>query len=153
MNLSPHLSEEEFLTTQHRDLIPEQWRLWNADLVIRDNAATFANDVFEPVRTLLGVPLHVNSGYRCALLNTAVKGAPTSRHMLGLAADVVPIGMDLGKAMEIIFGAVMHGSLPHLDIAIIECNAWLHLQGAEVGHRARGKALASADGKTFTPYA
>jgi hypothetical protein len=43
----------------------------------------------EQIRALLGFPLHVGSGYRCAALNTAVGGARESAHMDGYAADFV----------------------------------------------------------------
>jgi hypothetical protein len=44
----------------------------------------------EQARVLLGgIPLHVDSGYRCPALNKAVGGAVASDHMRGLAADIV----------------------------------------------------------------
>jgi hypothetical protein len=42
----------------------------------------------EPVRQHLGLPIQVNSGYRCPELNAAVKGVKTSQHLLGEAADI-----------------------------------------------------------------
>lgn len=41
----------------------------------------------EEVRALLGHPINISSGYRCACLNQAVKGAVNSAHMSGYAAD------------------------------------------------------------------
>lgn len=41
----------------------------------------------ERVRALLGVPLHISSGYRCLELNRAIGSSDTSRHVRGLAAD------------------------------------------------------------------
>ena len=39
----------------------------------------------------LGDPaISVNSGYRCNELNKAVKGSPTSAHLTGYAADIIP---------------------------------------------------------------
>lgn len=46
----------------------------------------------EGVRTLLGCPLIINSGYRSPALNTAVGGARDSQHKLGLAADFIAPG-------------------------------------------------------------
>lgn len=45
------------------------------------------------IREFLGIPLIVNSGYRSKELNIKVKGVSTSKHLEGLAADVVPKGM------------------------------------------------------------
>lgn len=43
----------------------------------------------ELVRVLLGAPMYIDSGYRCAALNKAVGGAINSAHMDGYAADFV----------------------------------------------------------------
>lgn len=43
----------------------------------------------ELLRAAVGVPLHINSGYRCKRYNATVDNAsPTSLHMLGIAADI-----------------------------------------------------------------
>lgn len=42
-----------------------------------------------------GLPLHINSGYRCPAHNQNVGGVPNSQHTLGTAADVaVPAGLN-----------------------------------------------------------
>ena len=43
--------------------------------------------VLQPVRDHFGVPIIITSGYRCPDLNDAVKGATSSQHMKGEAAD------------------------------------------------------------------
>lgn len=43
----------------------------------------------EKIRSVLGFPVHINSGYRCPALNQAVGGAANSQHMLGQAADLI----------------------------------------------------------------
>jgi uncharacterized protein YcbK (DUF882 family) len=42
------------------------------------------------VRRVAGKPIVINSGYRCMKHNSspAVKGSPTSRHLIGCAADI-----------------------------------------------------------------
>jgi len=42
----------------------------------------------EPLCCQLGLPIKVNSGYRCQLLNQMVGGVPTSQHLKGEAADI-----------------------------------------------------------------
>lgn len=44
--------------------------------------------VLDMVRTHMGKPIIVNSGYRCKKLNEIVGGAQKSMHMRGLAADI-----------------------------------------------------------------
>lgn len=42
----------------------------------------------EEIRQKLGVPVHVNSGYRCEKHNANVGGVKNSKHTYGLAADL-----------------------------------------------------------------
>ena len=41
------------------------------------------------LRDAVGVPIHINSGYRSPSHNKAVGGAKNSQHLLGKAADIV----------------------------------------------------------------
>ena len=86
-----------------------------------DNLNRLCLVLLEPIRTLLNVPIHVDSGYRSPAINHLVGGASSSAHMDGRAADLVPIGMDLKAAFDLIH----RSSLP-FDQLIIECNAWIH---------------------------
>lgn len=47
--------------------------------------------VLDLIRTRLG-PFRIASGYRSPLVNSAVGGSTTSRHMKGEAVDIIPIG-------------------------------------------------------------
>jgi len=47
------------------------------------------NQVLEPLRQHVGVPVIISSGYRCPQLNRLVGGVPNSQHMAGEAADIV----------------------------------------------------------------
>lgn len=55
---------------------------------IIDNLTNLAENLLDPIREAWGEPLHVNSGYRCLVLNKAVGGKPTSQHLKGEAADI-----------------------------------------------------------------
>ena len=55
---------------------------------VRDSIQALVLNVLQPLRTALGVEMHINSGYRCPELNEAVGGVPTSQHMKGEAADI-----------------------------------------------------------------
>ena len=58
-------------------------------------------DFMETVRALLGgMPLKVNSWYRCPALNKAIGGSPKSMHMKGLAIDFEPTAIPNRKAFE-----------------------------------------------------
>ena len=53
-----------------------------------ENMKEVAELCFEPMRAYVGRPLAVNSFFRSAALNTAVKGSKTSQHMEGKAIDI-----------------------------------------------------------------
>ena len=45
-------------------------------------------EVLEPLRSFVGSPIVISSGYRCNQLNVKVGGAYASQHTLGEAADI-----------------------------------------------------------------
>lgn len=45
-------------------------------------------EVLEPLRSFVGQPIIISSGYRCNQLNIKVGGAYASQHTLGEAADI-----------------------------------------------------------------
>lgn len=59
--------------------------------------------ILDPLRQAWGSGIKVNSGFRCALLNNAVGGSPTSAHLKGYAADLSPVN---GKVDEFIAFAI-----------------------------------------------
>ena len=52
------------------------------------NLTDLVEMVLDPLRERWGVPIHVNSGYRCPELNKIVGGAENSYHLRGMAADI-----------------------------------------------------------------
>ena len=50
-------------------------------------------DSLQELRDLVGVPITVNSGYRCLTHNRRVRGSNNSQHRKGAAADIVIEGM------------------------------------------------------------
>ena len=103
------------------------------------------NDLLEPARALWGVPVSIDSGYRCPELNDAVGGANkpghVSEHVYGRAADCIPIGLNLQEA----FDQARHSDLPY-DQIIFECLAWIHLGKAADGVEPRRQALLASGG-------
>lgn len=90
-NISEHISfrEATFSATAQRLGIknePDEAALYKMKVV--------AEECFEPARKEFG-PIKVNSFFRCAALNKAVKGSLTSQHVTGEAID-----MDLGSRTE-----------------------------------------------------
>ena len=83
MQLTPHFSLEELTATQHRGI----------DNSVNDDSSNSNLQQLayklETVRSILGYPLVISSGYRCLELNRAVGSKDTSAHVKGLAADWV----------------------------------------------------------------
>lgn len=53
-----------------------------------ENITLLCTKLLQPLRSLYGKPMYINSGYRCEELNKAVGGVESSQHRQGLAADV-----------------------------------------------------------------
>ena len=54
----------------------------------RENVKALVSEVLDPVREKLGMPIVVNSGYRCEKHNKDVGGVKNSQHLKGEAADI-----------------------------------------------------------------
>lgn len=58
--------------------------------------------LLDPLRALIGKPIHITSGYRAPELNKLVGGSVTSQHMLGEAVDIKVRGMQAKELSKII---------------------------------------------------
>ena len=54
----------------------------------RENVKALVREVLDPVCEKLGMPIVVNSGYRCEKHNKDVGGVKNSQHLRGEAADI-----------------------------------------------------------------
>jgi hypothetical protein len=131
MNLSRNLTLKEFEASDTANknnisnfLPPE----------LLPNATYLATHCFEAIRSLLGVPLNVTSGYRNEELNKLVHGQPNSQHKTACAIDFVPAGINLNSA----FLKIMQSDIP-FDQLIYEHdgngNYWIHVSCKSVGNR------------------
>lgn len=102
-----------------------------------ENLKRLCQELLEPARILLGVPMHINSGFRSPKVNAAVGGAHSSAHLAGLAADFVPIGLDQQTAFDMLRA---RAELP-VDQVLWECRSWIHLAVAPAGLQPRHQAL------------
>lgn len=148
--LSEHFSLAELTTT--RTALPNV-------PTVEHRAALVALcvQVLEPLRGLLAVPLHVTSGYRSAEVNAAIGGARGSQHMLGEAADVVPVGYPGGveAAMARIAEEVRAGRLVVDQAIVYPLGGFVHVSYSQ--RRAnRGELLRSAarggSGGPYSPW-
>ena len=127
MTLSRHFTLDEFLAS---------------DYAIRhgiDNTPTpeieaaLANTAqgMERVRAVLQQPIHINSGYRCPKLNSAIGGSKSSQHMKGEAADF--ICPEFGTPFQVAQEVAAHESEILFDQCILEYppKGWVHVSFSE----------------------
>ena len=85
LQLSEHFTLQEF----ERSATAEKYHINNSVpsryiLVLQQ----LCQQVLEPLRSYVGQPIIISSGYRCNQLNVKVGGAYASQHTLGEAADI-----------------------------------------------------------------
>jgi zinc D-Ala-D-Ala carboxypeptidase len=141
MMLTPHFQLEEFYfsSTATRLGIDNY-----PPLEVIPNIAKCALGL-EAVRALLGNPITLDSGYRCAALNKAVGGAANSAHMDGFAADFICPGF--GPPLAIV--KEIQWSDLEFDQCIYE-GQWCHLSFAPTMRREILTAHFGPAGTTYT---
>lgn len=79
--------------------------------------------VLELVRLKFGVPVIITSGYRCPDHNKNVGGAPESKHVDGIAADIKVKGVEPKEVYEFLdetfptcYGVGLYSSWVHIDV-------------------------------------
>lgn len=87
--------------THWRDVPADKWPWPNftpQEIACRGTGKLLVNDramdMLQTLRDRLGKPMKINSGYRSPEHNSAVGGAPQSKHMQGIAFDVSMAGHD-----------------------------------------------------------
>lgn len=78
--------------------------------------------MLEAVRTIIGKPIHINSGFRSKQVNDAVGSKDSSQHRLGCAADLKVHGM---SSREVVIKIRDSGLA--VDQCIDEFSSWCHL--------------------------
>lgn len=57
-------------------------------LAVLNNIKALVDNVLDPLRTMMGRPIIITSGYRSQRVNELVGGSKTSQHLTGKAADI-----------------------------------------------------------------
>lgn len=143
--LSEHFSFYELTNTSHSDLvIPNRI---DAQKYVKQ--LKYTAGALEEIRSLLGVPLKVSSGYRNNALNTKVGGSKTSKHRDGLCADIVPVGMSVNEAFKKLTAnkSDLH-SVRKVIVEGVKGKEWLHVQ-AKVEAKEQMEFFATNDGKSY----
>lgn len=120
MNLSTHFTLEEMTTSD----TAVRLGIDNTPSAQVIDALYTTTAGLERVRTILGVPLIVSSGYRCPKLNTAVHGAKTSQHLKGEAADFR--APEFGTPLQICRELLKYTDFIGFDQLLFE-GTWCHI--------------------------
>lgn len=101
--------------------------------------------------------IRVSSGYRCEWVNTAIKGAKSSQHKKGQAADIDLI-VDGVERNDLLVKAIQQmNTALNFDQLILEFGAsplnpsWVHISYNNEGAQRR-TVLRKADGKPYVNY-
>lgn len=89
-------------------------------------------DLLEQLRSNIGGPLEISSGYRCRVHNKAIGGASSSQHCDGTAADVIcPDHLSTGEFLWYV------SQLPFDGIGVYDRggygSGWIHVDVREGG--------------------
>lgn len=149
--LSPHISRAEF---ERSDTAIEH----AIDNRMPDHFLTAARmlcvNVLEPIRDRFGVPIILNSGYRCEAVNRLLGSKDTSQHMRGEAGDIEmphgPSNFDLATWIA--------GSTIDFDQLILEAyhqgqprSGWVHVSRS-LASRQRRQVLTMVMGSHGAVY-
>jgi hypothetical protein len=85
MNLSKHVTLAEF---QNSPTATTHGIKNEMSLSQIESAKLLCENVFEPLRIHLNIPIQITSGYRSAQLNKMIKGSLSSQHTKGEAMDL-----------------------------------------------------------------
>lgn len=103
-------------------------------------------NILDPLREAYGKPIIVTSGYRCLKLNKVVKGAASSQHVKGEAADIRSV-QDTPAENKKLYNLIIKLGLP-FDQLINEYNYdWVHVSYGPKNRRQKLAAVKQG-GKT-----
>lgn len=146
MKLTENFTFDELTSTSHNELLEAN----------RESAKAFMKQLkyiactLEEIRSVLGVPLRVTSGFRNNALNKAVGGSPTSGHTKGLCADIIPVGLNVSDAFKsIIENKAQCPSLKKCIIEKVRGSEWLHIETKTEANQPT-QFFATTNGKTYT---
>lgn len=147
MNLSKHVTRSEF---ERSETAINRGINNSMNEFEIERAKLLCENCFEPIRAKVGAPIRINSGFRSAALNRAIKGSSTtSQHSLGEAMDLDLHDRDL---FEWIIDNV------EFDQLIAEGGTenrfdWFHISYRKGRLRKQVLRMTKKGGKsTYTPY-
>jgi hypothetical protein len=92
--------------------------------------------VLDPIRSLYGKPIYVNSGFRCPTLNKVVGGAKNSQHLEGKAADITAGSVEENKKVwGVVMFLIQEGDIEPDQVIDEKGLSWIHINYNEDNNR------------------
>ncbi|WP_016755819.1 D-Ala-D-Ala carboxypeptidase family metallohydrolase [Leptospira santarosai] len=104
------------------------------------NLKRLCETILEPLRSAIGRPIQINSGYRSPAVNRKVKGSITSQHMAGEAVDICISGMNTLDVVKMIANL----NLPFhqlINEGTTTGVTWVHVSVAPIGIKPKKEIL------------
>ncbi len=142
MNLSAHVTLQEFT---YSDSAVKHGINNEMSATETERAKLLCENVFEPLRSYLGKPIKINSGFRSVQLNKVLKSSSsTSQHCKGEAIDinVGKIGFDFIKN-TLDFDQLIW------EFGTSEQPDWVHVSFKKSGNRKQVLKATKKNGKTI----
>lgn len=119
MNLTKDFTLEELIKSDYAirhgiDNTPTQEQI--------ENLRQLCINILQPLRDAIGVPIHIDSGFRYFEVNQGIGGSKTSQHCEGKAADLTTAEYNPMELVKKIFAC----KLP-FDQLIEEFDEWAHV--------------------------
>lgn len=97
---------------------------------IKEHLIQLIEELLDPLRNAWGSGIKVNSGFRCSRLNRVLKGSATSAHLVGFAADLVPMNGDITEFKKFVPRWLKENNI-QFDQCLLESNGrgsqWVHI--------------------------
>ena len=146
MNLSKHVTKSEFERSEKAISLGISNEM---NATETQKAIDLCENVFEPIREHLGLPIKINSGFRSQRVNKLVGGASSSQHTKGEA-------MDLALGDRELFEWILDNVT--FDQIIFEHGndnfaGWFHISYRKGNNRKQALSAIKRGGKTvYIPY-
>ena len=118
LKLSANFSLEEFVISQAAERFGYDNRP-NEEAI--QNLKSLCENILQPLRGIILIPILINSGYRSFVVNAAVGGKFNSQHLEGKAADFIVPNMNLYDVFNVVYRELIYDQL------IFEFGKWIHV--------------------------
>lgn len=140
MNKPRYFELDEFLTSSTaRQKSIENMPSWEVVEHLNELAI-----FLDGLREAWGSGIRITSGYRNEALNKVVGGVGNSVHMIGYAADIVPVNGEFEKFVRFVESYLKGKDFDQLIIEKSKTSRWLHLALYNNSHKQR-KAVFTMD--------